>query len=87
MRSYSVLRSKGAAVARRLRSSGKRVVAGVSAALFSAGASAQTVLDMPTHLASAETFMETKGAIALGVVAVLTLITLGIKGGKLPRRA
>lgn len=52
-------------------------------------AMAQTTTDgdPPASLADAAAFMQTKGGIALAVSVALTLIILGLKGTKLPRRA
>lgn len=75
--------AKRAAGARR-RLAARLVGVGASAAAFAA--SATPTNDWPADLASAVTYIEGKGTIALAVCVVLTLITLGIKGSKLPRR-
>jgi hypothetical protein len=68
----------------------KRVAFAAMLALSLAGpAMAQTdpPSDQPTDLDSAAAFMQTKGGIALAVAGTITLIVLGLKGAKLPRRA
>lgn len=67
-------------------SAARKTGAAVFGSLVSLSAFAQTATDQPADLDSAAAFMQTKGAIALAVAAVITLITLGIKGAKLPRR-
>lgn len=65
----------------------KQIGVGITGALVSLSASATPTNDWPATLDGAVAYMEAKGAIALGVAAVVTLIVLGLKGAKLPRRA
>lgn len=76
MNRYSAVRSK-------LNKGAARVggVAAGSLAAFSASAAT------PTDLAGAAAFMTAQGAIAIAVALAITMVVLGLKGTKLPRRA
>lgn len=70
----------------RLKSFGGKVSAVITGSMLSASAFAQSANDIPASLDGVVEFMRSKGLIAVGVAAVITLIYLGITGAKLPRR-
>ncbi|TAA46281.1 hypothetical protein [Pseudoxanthomonas winnipegensis] len=73
-----------------LKARAKRAFGQLSAfatlATVSAMSMAQSAGDIPDDLASADTFMRTKGLIAVGIAGVITLIGLGVTAAKLPRK-
>lgn len=79
------LAKRAAHARRRLAAKLTGVGAGLSA--FAASATTTPTNDWPADLAGAQAYVEGKGAIALGVCLVFTLIALGLKGNRLPRRA
>ncbi|MGE8281344.1 MAG: hypothetical protein ACN6O2_13010 [Stenotrophomonas sp.] len=83
------MKKKNVAVVRSMRdrvvSVSKKVAAGVTGAMVSASAFAQSA-DLPTDVDAAAEWLKTKGAVGIGIAGAITLLIIGIAAAKLPRR-
>ena len=87
---FHVASRRVAAKARRICASARRryqSALGAGLVLLSGAASATTTSPYPATLEDAQAFLEGKGTLALGLTVLGTVIILGMKFSKMPRRA